>query len=66
MLALLEFIEAPRFTQLLHHYFSDDDYGDLQIHLAKNPEAGEVIQGTGAFAKCGGRTRGGVRAGEAA
>lgn len=48
---LLEFIEAPRFTQLLPDYLSDDDYGALQIHLAKNPEAGEVIQGTGGFRK---------------
>ncbi len=40
MLELLEFIEAPLFTQLLPDYLSDDDYGDLQIHLAKNPEAG--------------------------
>jgi hypothetical protein len=39
MLGLLEFIEAPRFTQLLPDYLSDDDYGDLQMHLAKNPEA---------------------------
>ncbi len=51
ILELLEFIEAPRFTQLLPDYLSDDDYGELQIHLAKNPEAGEVIQGTGGFRK---------------
>jgi hypothetical protein len=51
MLELLEFIEAPRFTELLPDYLSDDDYGDLQIHLGKNPEAGEVIQGTGGFRK---------------
>jgi hypothetical protein len=51
MLELLEFIEAPRFTQLLPDYLNDDDYGELQIHLAKNPEAGEVIQGTGGFRK---------------
>jgi hypothetical protein len=51
MLGLLEFIEAPRFTQLLPDYLSDDDYGDLQMHLATNPEAGEIIQGTGGFRK---------------
>ncbi len=51
MLGWLEFIEAPRFTQLLPAYLSDDDYGDLQMHLAKNPEAGEIIQGTGGFRK---------------
>ncbi|HXB56277.1 MAG TPA: toxin [Vicinamibacteria bacterium] len=51
MLELLEFIEAPRFTQLLPDYLGDDDYGELQIHLANDPEAGEVIQGTGGFRK---------------
>jgi hypothetical protein len=51
ILELLEFIEAPPFTRLLPDYLSDDDYGELQIHLAKNPEAGEIIQGTGGFRK---------------
>jgi hypothetical protein len=50
ILELLEFIEAPAFTGLLPDYLSDDDYGELQIHLAKNPEAGD-IQGTGGFRK---------------
>lgn len=47
----LEFIEAPTFTQLLPEYLSDEDYRELQLHLAKEPEAGEVIQGTGGFRK---------------
>jgi hypothetical protein len=47
----LEFIEAPYFTQLLANYLSDEDYRELQRHLARDPEAGDVIQGTGGFRK---------------
>ena len=56
------------FTQLLSDYLNDDEYRELQLHLARDPEAGEVIQGTAASARCGGRTprrgkgrRGGLR-----
>ena len=51
MLGLLEFIEAPLFTQLLPDYFSDDDYHELQLFLARDPDAGNVIPGTGGFRK---------------
>jgi len=48
---MLEFIEAPLFTQLLPEYLNDDEYRELQFHLANDPEAGDVIQGTGGFRK---------------
>ena len=47
----MEFIEAPFFTQLLPEYLSDDEYRKLQLHLAKDPEAGDAIPGTGGFQK---------------
>jgi hypothetical protein len=47
----VEFIEAPVFTQLLTKYLTDDGYIELQLYLANNPEAGDVIQGTGGFRK---------------
>jgi hypothetical protein len=47
----LEFIEAPYFSKLLAEYPSDEDYRQLQLHLARDPEAGDVIQGTGGFRK---------------
>jgi hypothetical protein len=47
----VEFIEAPFFTQLLAGYLTDDEYRELQLHLARDPEAGDVIQGTGGFRK---------------
>ncbi len=47
----MEFLEAPLFTRLLSDYLSDDEYRELQLHLARDPEAGDVIQGTGGFRK---------------
>ncbi len=47
----MEFIEAPLFTQFLPDYLGDDDYRELQRHLAQDPEAGDVIPGTGGFRK---------------
>jgi len=39
------------FTQLLSDYLNDDEYRELELHLARDPEAGDVIQGTGGFRK---------------
>jgi hypothetical protein len=47
----VEFIEAPAFTQLLREYLGDDEYRELQIYLAHDPEAWDVIPGTGGFRK---------------
>jgi mRNA-degrading endonuclease RelE of RelBE toxin-antitoxin system len=35
----------------LHRYLSDDEYSALQQFLAANPEAGDVMPGTGGFRK---------------
>jgi len=45
MLAPVEFIEAPFFTQVLPAYLGADDHRELQLHLARDPEAGNVIPG---------------------
>ena len=47
----MEFIETPLFTQIVSSYLSEDDYRGLQGQLALEPEAGEVIPGTGGFRK---------------
>jgi hypothetical protein len=47
----VEFVEAPPFTQLLGGYLKDDDYQRLQVFLALDPEAGDVIPGTGGCRK---------------
>src|SRR6266540_1865409 len=45
------FVEAPAFTKRVYDYLSDDEYGELQWSLARNPEAGNVIEGTGGIRK---------------
>jgi len=47
----VEFIEAPTFTGIVADYLNDDGYRALQLSLAGNPEAGEVMPGTGGFHK---------------
>jgi hypothetical protein len=60
------FIESAVFTRQVRELLTDDEYADLQWHLALYPKAGEVIQGTGGLRKArwasgGGGKRGGVR-----
>ena len=60
------FIETPVFTRQVRELLSDEAYPAFQLHLAVNPRAGEVIQGTGGLRKVrwsapGSGKRGGVR-----
>ena len=60
------FIETPMFTQELKKYLADDEYSEFQMHLAVNPDAGDLIVGTGGLRKvrwsAGGKGKsGGVR-----
>ncbi|MBI3940163.1 MAG: toxin [Acidobacteria bacterium] len=47
----MEFIEAPLFTRLLPHCLGDEDFRALQQFLARDPESGDIIPGTGGFRK---------------
>ena len=47
----MEFIEAPAFNRNIANYLSDDEYLELQMQLAENPEAGDLMPGTGGFRK---------------
>ena len=47
----MEFIEAPAFTKWLSKYLATTSYLELQLYLARHPEAGDVIPGTGGFRK---------------
>jgi hypothetical protein len=47
----MEFIEAPAFTRHVSEYLDDDGYRKLQSELARNPEFGDLIPGTGGFRK---------------
>lgn len=60
------FIETSFFTEDVRELMDDDGYAALQRHLTANPEAGDLIQGTGGLRKirwmAGGKgKRGGVR-----
>jgi hypothetical protein len=60
------FIEAPTFESLRAAYLDDDEFADLQVFMMENPEAGNVIPGTGGVRKLrwrrgGSGKRGGLR-----
>lgn len=62
------FIELPPFERYRQDYLKDDRYREFQEMLLENPEAGDVIEGTGglrkvrfADAKRGKGKRGGLR-----
>jgi hypothetical protein len=60
------FVETSVFTKQVAQLLSDEEYALLQTHLAENPTAGDVIQGTGGLRKLrwaamGKGKRGGVR-----
>ena len=63
---MLTFVESKLFTSLVHEYLSDDEYAALQQALTDNPEAGDVIRGSGGVRKlrwrvAGRGKRGGIR-----
>ena len=63
---MVTFIETKLFTKLVQNYFTDDAYAALQSAIMANPEAGDVIPGSGAVPKlrwglAGRGKRGGVR-----
>lgn len=45
------FIELPAFARHREAYLNDDDYKAFQQMMLKNPESGDVIQGTGGLRK---------------
>lgn len=45
------FIESSLFTQQLPGYLSDDSYAELQAFLCRQPDAGNLIRGSGGLRK---------------
>jgi hypothetical protein len=45
------FVETPIFTKRVLNLLDDESYAALQTHLAKHPEAGDVIRGGGGLRK---------------
>jgi hypothetical protein len=59
-------IETPTFTWQIKGLLSDDEYAQFQSHLVADPEAGDVIPGSGGLRKirwsrAGHGKRGGIR-----
>ena len=48
---MISFVETRLFSRLVHQYMSDQEYGQLQGELVKNPEAGSVVRGSGGVRK---------------
>jgi hypothetical protein len=60
------FVETPIFTADVKELLSDEDYAALQQHLVSQPDAGDVVAGTGGLRKvrwttAGRGKRGGTR-----
>ena len=47
----MEFIETSFFTKAIIELLPDDEYKTFQVELAKNPEAGDMISGSGGLRK---------------
>jgi len=45
------FIESAAFERVLPVYLDDDEYAELQQFLMENPEAGDVVPGSGGVRK---------------
>ncbi len=45
------FIETSVFTRQVKALLNDEEYGEFQEELADNPDAGDVIAGTGGLRK---------------
>ena len=63
---MLTFVETKLFTKRLREYLADDEYRALQEALIANPQAGDVIRGSGGVRKlrwnvAGRGKRGGIR-----
>ncbi|WP_083251298.1 type II toxin-antitoxin system RelE/ParE family toxin [Acidihalobacter yilgarnensis] len=59
-------IESPIFTRLWPDYWTEEERGEFAAWLAENPEAGDVVPGSGGvrkvrWSRAGQGKRGGVR-----
>jgi hypothetical protein len=60
------FVESSAFERVCPVYLDDDEYAELQQHLMLQPEAGELVPGSGGvrklrWARSGMGKRGGLR-----
>jgi hypothetical protein len=63
---MLTIIESPQFTKLWPDYWSEEVHGEFAAFLASNPEAGNIVPGSGGcrkirWTRAGSGKRAGVR-----
>ena len=63
---MLTVIETPTFSRMAADYWTEDEHGEFVGWISQNPEAGDVIPGSGScrkvrWARKGMGKRGGVR-----
>lgn len=51
IMLFMEFIESSVFTKLIPKYLTDDEYRLFQWYLFMNPEAGDIVRGSGGVRK---------------
>jgi hypothetical protein len=49
--APMEFVETPTFTRLVLNLMADDNYAAMQAALARRPDLGKIIPGSGGIRK---------------
>lgn len=62
----MEFVETKLFSKKLPSHLADDEYRELQAYMLEQPDAGDIIRGSGGIRKLrwkveGRGKRGGVR-----
>lgn len=55
---MYSFIETKLFTRLVQESLSEEEYANLQSFLVQNPEAGDVVPGSGGLCKLRWRGKG--------
>ena len=48
---MFTFTESSAFERLLPVYLDDDEYAELQQYMMQNPEAGQLVRGSGGVRK---------------
>ena len=48
---MFAFVETKLFTRLVYQHLTDDEYVEVQRTLARNPEAGALVPGSGGVRK---------------
>ena len=51
---MLTIIESPLFSKIWADYWSVEEHEEFTVHIAANPEAGDLVPGSAVAARSGG------------